>query len=152
MRRKEKEIAAKADLESILEKAAVCRLGMAADGEPYVVPLCFGYRDGALFFHSASRGRKVEILGRNPRVCFEVDIDAKIVRGAGACDWGMRYQSVVGFGTAVEITDPDEKRAALDVIMAHYAEAGESFQYPQSGLRKTTVFRVDVRRMTGKRS
>ncbi len=59
MRRKEKEIADKSEIESIIRKSLVCRLGIVDAGLPYIVPLCFGYDNGALFFHSAKEGRKI---------------------------------------------------------------------------------------------
>ena len=152
MRRKEKEITDRFEMESILQKAAVCRLGMVADNGPYVVPLCFGYRDGILFFHSAARGMKIDILQRDPRVCFEVDIDTEAVRGEVPCRWGMRFRSVIGFGIAEFVSDPEEKARALDAVMSHYGEAGEVFQYPEGNVDTTAVFKVKVESMSGKTS
>lgn len=152
MRRKEKEITDKSDMESVIKRTAVCRLAMVEGSRPYLVPMCFGYRDRTLYFHSAHKGRKIEILKENNRVCFEVDIDTEIGKGEKACDWGMKFQSVIGFGTASFVTDPDEKRQALDVIMAQYAEAGDDFRYPDANLKATTIIKVVVEQMTGKRS
>ena len=73
MRRKDKEIQAEADIVAILKKARVCRLGMAEGEMPYVVPLCFGFQDNALYFHCALQGRKNDTLRNNPNVCFEMD-------------------------------------------------------------------------------
>ena len=56
MRRKEKEIKDTAEIEEILSKAFVCRLGLCDNGRPYVVPLCFGYEDNALYIHCAKEG------------------------------------------------------------------------------------------------
>ena len=122
MRRKEKEIIDKSEIESIIRKSMVCRLGLADNGRPYVVPLCFGYDNGALFFHSAKEGRKIEILKKNNQVCFEFDIAPEIKTGKTACAWGMKYQSVIGFGKTLFVEDPDERRKALDVIMRQYAD------------------------------
>ena len=67
MRRKEKEIVEKSEIEAVISKASVCRLGMAEEGMPYVVPLCFGYENNTLYFHSAKEGKKVDILKKNNR-------------------------------------------------------------------------------------
>jgi len=152
MRRKEKEITDKSEMESIISSATVCRLAMVDDGLPYLVPICFGYRDSTLYFHSALKGRKIDILKNNNRVCFEVDIDSEIVKGEKACDWGMRFRSVIGFGTASFVTDPDEKRQALDVIMSHYSEPGDTFRYADAKLKTTAIIKVDVEQMTGKQA
>jgi nitroimidazol reductase NimA-like FMN-containing flavoprotein (pyridoxamine 5'-phosphate oxidase superfamily) len=53
MRRAGKEITDRAGIDGILRDARVCRIGLPDEGRPYVVPVCFGYRDGALYFHSA---------------------------------------------------------------------------------------------------
>jgi len=152
MRRKEKEITQRADIEAIIESAAVCRLAMADGERPYVIPLSFGYRDQTLYFHCAPQGRKIDILRKNPRVCFEFDIDMTLVEGATACDWGAHFQSVIGFGTASFVTEPADKKKALDTIMAQYAGSDTVFDYPEAKLRMTTVVKVAIDKMTGKRS
>lgn len=149
MRRKEKEIKSREEIESVIKKALVCRLGMADENGPYIVPLSFGYRDGFLFFHSAKEGRKIEILKKNNKVCFELDIDHEVVGGEKACKWGMKYKSVIGFGNAFIIEDPASKKAGLDVIMDHYS--GRSFEYQDEVLRKTVIIKVEIESMTGKK-
>ena len=151
MRRKEKEITDKKEIQAIIRKSQICRLGLADDGVPYIVPLCFGYRDNTLYFHSAREGRKIEMLKLNPQVCFEFDVDTQIHDGETACGWGMNYRSVIGYGTASLIDDPADKRKALDIIMRQYAEEGE-FTYSDKILEKTLVIKVEIRSMAGKKS
>ncbi len=151
MRRKEKEITDRSIIEAIIKQSVVCRLGMSDNGQPYVVPLCFGYADNALYFHSAGAGRKIDILKQNNRVCFEFDIDPVLVKkGQDACDWGMAYQSVIGFGRAVFIEDEASKRKALSIIMNQYGDG--QFQYADVKLSRTAVIKIDIEEMTGKRS
>jgi uncharacterized protein len=150
MRRKEKEIKLESDKEAVIREARICRLGLCEGGQPYIVPLSFGYRDRTLYFHGAPEGRKMEILRSNPRVCFEFDVDAVIVEGQEACRWGMKYRSVIGFGRAVLVESPEEKRDALAIIMGHYSE--RSFTFPERELHRTAVFKVAIESMTGKRS
>ena len=73
LRRKDKEIKDRAEIEEVLREAQVGRLGTSVDGQPYVVPLSFAYHDGNIIFHGAREGKKMEDIARNPRVCFEVD-------------------------------------------------------------------------------
>jgi nitroimidazol reductase NimA-like FMN-containing flavoprotein (pyridoxamine 5'-phosphate oxidase superfamily) len=150
LRRKEKEIRSKEEVESVIQKALVCRLGMADENGPYIVPLSFGYRDGFLFFHSAKEGKKIDILRKNKKVCFEIDTDHEIVESEKACKWGMEYKSVIGFGNAFIIEDIESIKAALDVIMDHYS--GRTFEYQDEVLRKTVVIKVEIESMTGKKS
>jgi nitroimidazol reductase NimA-like FMN-containing flavoprotein (pyridoxamine 5'-phosphate oxidase superfamily) len=85
-------------MESIISQANVCRLAFCDGVVPYVVPLCFGYCQGAIYFHAAKEGRKLEILSKNSKVCFEIDIDQELILSQDHCS--MRYRSVIGFGTA----------------------------------------------------
>jgi len=134
-------------IESILEKALVCRLGMADENRPYVVPMNFGYRDGVIYCHTGPGGKKMDILRRNPLVCFEVDTDHAFIRGEQACQWSMKFRSVVGYGRA-ELAETDaEKRAGLDVLMAHYSD--RSYDYPDEKLAITAVIRIVIDRMHG---
>ena len=73
LRRPDKEMKDRAEVEKALREAEVGRLGTSVDGQPYVVPLSFAYHDGKIVFHGAKIGKKMENIARNPEVCFEVD-------------------------------------------------------------------------------
>jgi nitroimidazol reductase NimA-like FMN-containing flavoprotein (pyridoxamine 5'-phosphate oxidase superfamily) len=149
MRRRDREITDNDEMESIIMRASVCRLAICDQGTPYLIPLCFGFEGRALYFHSALEGRKLEMLKGNNRVCFEMDVDQELIRSDnGSCS--MRYRSIIGFGSMFIIHDPMEKRKALDVIMRHYSQ--EPFEYSEAVLIRTTVFKVEIESMTGKKS
>ena len=86
MRRKEREIVNQQDIEAIIRQSLVCRLAMTDGNSPYVVPLCFGYRDQTLYFHGAGQGKKLDILKKNSQVCFEFDLTTGLKPGKSACD------------------------------------------------------------------
>ncbi len=140
----------KENIEAIIRKASVCRLGMLDGDTPYVVPLCFGYRDNALYFHGSMRSRKAELIQKHPKVCFEFDILAEPISANDPCDWDMRYQSVVGFGKACLVDAVEEKRQALEIITAQYAKGSHSFT--EGKLKATMVIKVTIDTMTGKQS
>lgn len=150
MRRKEKEITDKTAMESIILKSSVCRLAMSEENRPYIVPLCFGYVDDTLYFHSAREGRKLDILRKNNKVCFEFDIEHEIVEADDACTWTMKYQSVIGVGKGSIIEDLESKRKALDIIMQHYSR--NSYEYPDKLVKKIVIIKVEIKHMTGKKS
>ena len=150
MRRKDKEISEESAIKPIIEKANVYRLGMVDGNKPYIVPLCFGYRDNVLYFHGSSKGKRIDIIRKNPDVCFEFDIITEPVESENACDWSMKYQSVIGFGKAVFIESLDKKRRAMNVIMAQYSK--QKFQFPEKMLNITSVIKVEIESMTGKQS
>lgn len=148
MRRKEKEMKDPDAISSVIRRSAVCRLGMSDDNQPYVIPMSFGYKEGALYFHSATEGRKIEILQKNPRVCIEFDVDCRVKTGDSACKWGFVFQSAIAFGVASFVSDLKEKQAALDVIMRQYSN--EVFTYPESALEKILIIKVNITELTGK--
>jgi uncharacterized protein len=150
MRKVEREIRDQAEVLAIMSEALVCRLGLSDEGAPYVVPMNFGLGEKCLYLHCAGEGRKLDILRRNDRVCFEMDLLREIKRSPTACGWGACYRSVIGFGRAVLVENPLEKRAALDRIMAHYG-GHAPFSYEDPILAKTVVIRVDIESITGKR-
>ncbi len=150
MRRHEREIRSDKEIRDILETASVCRLGLCDGPQPYIVPMNYGYRDGCLYMHCAREGRKIDILRNNDRVCVEVDIDVRIVRGEAPCRWTTKYRSVIGFGRATIIDDETEKKAGLDVIMAHHGASGG--EYDEKSLQRTSVIKVVLESMTGKQS
>ncbi|UCH89661.1 MAG: pyridoxamine 5'-phosphate oxidase family protein [Thermoplasmata archaeon] len=150
MRRSEKEITEKTEIESIIQQSMVCRLALSDGQYPYIVPLCFGYSNHTLYFHSAKEGKKLDILKRNNQVCFEFDIETEVKLGKTACDWGMAYQSVIGFGKALMVEDVAEKRKALELITAQYAD--KAYKITDGAAKETQVFKVEISTMTGKRS
>jgi len=150
MRRKDREIKDKAEIERIIQKALVCRVGLSDGDSPYVFPVCFGFKGGTIYFHSAQEGKKIEILRKNNKVCFELDIDTELVEGEGGCDWGIRYSSVIGFGTASFVEDIEEKKKALHVLLGHYSD--KAYEFPEPSLSEVAVIKICVESMTGKKA
>lgn len=154
MRRNDREISDRKEIERIIGRCDVCRLGMSDGGSPYVIPMNFGCRfenGGAAFYlHSAAEGRKIELLKRHPEVCIELDCGHQLLPAETACGYSMAYESVIAFGRAELLSDPDEKRAALTVIMRHYADR-ESFSFDSRMVDQVAVIKVAVSEISGKR-
>jgi nitroimidazol reductase NimA-like FMN-containing flavoprotein (pyridoxamine 5'-phosphate oxidase superfamily) len=150
MRRKDKEIAEKEQIEEIIRKAAVCHVAICLDNQPYIVPFNFGYKDNCLYFHSAREGKKMDMIRGNNNVCFEFDIGHKMNRKGRACEWSFGYQSVIGFGHAYIIDDAEEKRQGLEVIMSHYSK--RTFEFLDEKIKNVVIIKIDIESITGKRS
>jgi nitroimidazol reductase NimA-like FMN-containing flavoprotein (pyridoxamine 5'-phosphate oxidase superfamily) len=154
MRRKDKEISEIGELHRILDEASVLRLAMVEEGRPYVVPLTFAREGDDLWIHCAAEGRKVRCLGRDPAVCVEVDRFGDLVRGSDddpCTGWTVTYESVIGFGEAQVVDDESEKVRGLTAIMRKFSGRDE-WAFSTDGLSETTVIRVHVASLTGKRS
>lgn len=148
MRRSKDEITDRAEIDNIIRQCRVCRLGLSDGEEPYIVPLCFGYDGEALYFHSALEGRKIDILLKNNRVCFEFDIPGEMKKSEQGCKWGIRYRSVIGFGTAELVDGGEGKRKALEILMAQYS--GKEYTFSDEVVTKTAVIKVVITHVTGK--
>lgn len=154
MRRNEKEIKDIKELEEIIRKAGVCRLGLAVDNTPYVVPVNFGYdaEENCIYVHCAREGRKLDMIKQNNTVCFEMDVDMEISGSENAaCKWSTAYRSVIGYGEALIIEDFDKKKAALDVIMRHYSSAA-SFEYGKKAVENVGIIKIAITHLSGKKS
>lgn len=149
MRRKDKEVIDQTIINGLFATAEVCRLAMVDNGEPYIVPLNYGYRDHALYFHSAAAGRKLDILKRNPTVCFEIETLATIIKHAEPCHWGTKARSLIGYGRVEIIADPLEKKRGLDIIMAHHGQT-EPNMYDERQLRAVVILKLMVESVTCK--
>jgi len=150
MRRCEKAITDKTSLLSVIQQAKICRLGLSDCNQPYVVPLSFGYENGCLYFHAAQEGRKIDVIRNNNSVCFQFDTEIEIVENEHACEWDMKYKSIIGFGKASFVEDLQEKREALAIIMRHYSN--RSFSFSEQSVAGTAVIKVEIENMTGKQS
>lgn len=155
MRRKEREIKTVQELTKILCNTCVGTLSMNAEEYPYCVPVNFGFseNDGKfkVYFHCAGEGKKIELINKNPKVCFEVHIMEKITgEGEEPCVYSCAYESVIGFGCARELKSHDEKKEALIKIMENCT--GRAFDFNENQTRNVTVFEIAFSEITGKRS
>ncbi|AEI15893.1 pyridoxamine 5'-phosphate oxidase-related FMN-binding protein [Flexistipes sinusarabici DSM 4947] len=150
MRRKEKEITDKDEIEKIIADSTVCHLGLSDNNTPYIVPMSFGYRNSTVFLHSAQMGRKIDIINNNNDVCVEFVPESKIQKAQEACSWTMKYRSVTGFGKAYLIGNSSDKIEALNVIMSQYSD--DSFTFTDKSASKTSVIKIILKEITGKKS
>jgi nitroimidazol reductase NimA-like FMN-containing flavoprotein (pyridoxamine 5'-phosphate oxidase superfamily) len=113
MRRNDRELKLKEALIEVLNDGKIVQIAFIDENEPYIVTLNYGYiRDAdtfKLYFHSANEGRKIECIKNSPHVCFTISICDPFVQGEKACDYGMKYRSVVGYGR-MKIVENDEER------------------------------------------
>jgi uncharacterized protein len=152
MRKKEREVTDIHEIEKIISSADVCRIAFADMNTPYIVTMNFGYSGGEkkyLWFHCANEGRKLDLIKKNNWVCFEMDTDHQIVEGSLACDFSMKYSSIVGYGYVTIVDDTEEKKEGLNQIMFHYT-GKKDFSFKPEIILKTTILRLEITAMTGK--
>ena len=150
MKRSDQEIKDRDQLDAIIKRNRVCRLGVCDDGKPYVVPMCYGYDGASLYMHGSPKGKKMDILQKNKHVCFEFDEIGATQQAEQACAWGIDYKSIIGLGTAEFLDDIEEKRKALNCIMQQYTD--QPFEFPEPAIKGTCVIKIHIDSMTGKKS
>jgi nitroimidazol reductase NimA-like FMN-containing flavoprotein (pyridoxamine 5'-phosphate oxidase superfamily) len=152
MTKRERQVTDPAQILHILDTGKVLRLGLAVNNEPYVVPMNYGYtmEDGklTLYLHSATRGKKLDMIRANPHVFFEIDCDLMPFEGRVPCQYGLVYSSVMGRGNAVLVEDVEEKKRAMTILMK--TQTGKDFTFEDRLVTIVTVIRIDVAEYTAK--
>ena len=149
MRRKDREITDRTEIDAIIYSAKVMHLALVYKGMPFLVPVFYAYDGMALYFHSAQTGTKIEIMKLNNNVCFEVSIDHSIIENDMACDFEAKHRTVIGFGKVIFVEDRTEKIKILDRIVAQFSD--KKFEYPEANLNHTAVIRIDIESVKGKK-
>ncbi len=151
MGKKDKSIAEREIIDRIIHESLICHLACCLEGQPYVIPISFGYDGKTVYFHTARAGKKNEIFLENPRVCLAFETDIKLISDQeNACGWTFDFQSVIATGEIKEISDLDLKNVGLNQIMRHYS--GKDWEMPEREISKTKIWGVELERITGKRS
>ncbi|MEU4657145.1 pyridoxamine 5'-phosphate oxidase family protein [Streptomyces sp. NPDC023723] len=140
---------------SILDEGYVCHLGFVRDGAPVVLPTLYGRVGERLYVHGSTGSRPLRMTGQaDPGlpVCLTVTHVDALVLARSAFHHSINYRSVVVHGTAYDVTDPEEKRTALDALVDHVVpgRAGDSRPANKKELAATAVIRLDLREVSAK--
>lgn len=119
---------------------------------PYAVPLSYAYLDGAIYFHTAQEGRKIDALAHDARASFCVVAQDEIVPELFATN----YQSVIASGAVTLVQDDEERLCALRAIGEKYAsglgkkqDARLEKEIAEAG-KRANIYRLDIAHASGK--
>nr|WSW70472.1 pyridoxamine 5'-phosphate oxidase family protein [Streptomyces sp. NBC_00995] len=140
---------------SILDEAYVCHLGFVRDGAPVVLPTLFGRVGERLYVHGSTGSRPLRAAGGSDEglaVCLTVTHVDGLVLARSAFHHSLNYRSVVVHGVAHSVTDPDERRVALDAIVEQVVPGRSKDSRPadEKELAATAVIRLDLREVSAK--
>jgi nitroimidazol reductase NimA-like FMN-containing flavoprotein (pyridoxamine 5'-phosphate oxidase superfamily) len=154
MRRKDRQIIEKEEIQPILQKADACRIAFAVNNTPYIVCLNYGYewKDEfpVLYFHCAREGKKLDLMRENDYVCFQLDTDHELEYIQEKTYCTMHYASIVGMGCLKLVEDEQERIKGMDLIMLHYDRPVPE-KYPETSMNRTAMLRLKVTELTAKR-
>jgi uncharacterized protein len=114
----------KAQVYAILDEGSVCHVGFVAGGQPYVIPTLYARAGDRIYIHGSPASRMLRALEQGADVCLTVTLVDGLVLASSACHHSMNYRSVVVFGKARPVTDPEEKMEALRTLTNHLAPGG----------------------------
>ena len=154
MRRKDRQVTDGAAIDAIICGCACIRLAFpVGDGAPYILPLNFGFvHEGekrVFYFHSAKKGRKLDLARERPLVGFELDRGGELVSGPAACDYAYRFQSVIGTGRLEPVEDEAERLRGLGCLMGQYTGRSEGWDFSRM-LAAVEVMRLTVEELSCK--
>ncbi|WP_043668043.1 pyridoxamine 5'-phosphate oxidase family protein [Streptomyces xylophagus] len=140
---------------AILDAAYVCHLGFVRDGAPVVLPTLYGRVGERLYVHGSTGARPLRMTGQaDPGlpVCLTVTHVDGLVLARSAFHHSINYRSVVVHGIAHQVTDPEEKRTALDALVDHVVPGRSADSRPanKKELAATMVIRLDLDEVSAK--
>lgn len=103
----------------ILDAAYLAHVGFNVNGQPFVIPTLFGREGDKLYLHGSAASRMVRELETGMPACVTVTLIDGLVLARSAFHHSMNYRSVVTFGSARKIDDPEQKTKALRVMSEH---------------------------------
>ncbi|MCC6289845.1 MAG: pyridoxamine 5'-phosphate oxidase family protein [Chitinophagaceae bacterium] len=136
-------------IDELLERQIVGRIGCSINNKIYVVPISYAYEGNSIYVHTYE-GMKIDAMRGNPEVCFEVDDYADMAN----------WQSVIAWGRFEEITDPEDRAAAIQILLhrnlpmrssetTHIGEHWPFFTDNES--IEGIIFRIVIAEKTGRR-
>jgi nitroimidazol reductase NimA-like FMN-containing flavoprotein (pyridoxamine 5'-phosphate oxidase superfamily) len=155
MRRTDRAITDDAEIAELLRQADICRIATSVDDQPFISANTFWYDGERIFFHTATEGRTLSNVERNPRVCLEVDWVGRWLPAKTALEFSVEYTGVVVFGRARLLEHDAEKERALQGLLDKYfpdLKPGVDYRpITPKELEITAVFAVDIEAWSGKR-
>lgn len=155
MTKREREITDPNKIDEIINDCLYLHLGLVDDGKPYIVPLNYGVtKDEAdghyiIYLHGANKGRKLDVIRKNPDCCFTMERNVAPFEGRMACQYGMTYECIMGEGQIKIIDDIEEKINSMKILMKTQT-GSDDFQFDDRMVSIVSVMRIDVTEISAK--
>ncbi|MGH3762577.1 pyridoxamine 5'-phosphate oxidase family protein [Actinophytocola sp.] len=145
-RGKNRAVTDRSALYAVLDAGIVCHLAFVADGAPVVIPTGFGRAGDTLYVHGSTGAASLRAAAAGAEVCVNVTLLDGVVYSRAVFHHSVNYRSATVHGAARQLTDRDEKLAALAVITNHLAPGSWDYAREPSKqeLAKTAVLALDL--------
>src|SRR5262245_28874879 len=136
----------------ILDEGMICHVGFAIDSQPYVIPTIYVRIEENLYIHGSPASRMLQALRQGTPVCITVTLLDGLVLARSAFHHSMNYRSVVLFGTAEAVEEPERKYAVLEALSDHVIPGRwEAVRQPTPDeLRRTLVLSIAIEEASAK--
>jgi hypothetical protein len=130
----------------ILDEGFICHVGFVIDGQPFVIPTGYARAGDRLFIHGSQASRMLRALKAGAGVCVTVTLIDGLVLARSAFHHSMNYRSVVIFGNARLIDNPEQKLAALYALSEHMIPGRwpDAREPTEAELQQTTVLELRI--------
>jgi len=150
VRRKDREITDPEEMRRVLKATKYVTVALCMENEPYLVSLSHGYDEAknCIYFHCAPEGKKLAYQKANGKVWGQAVLDFGVTE---ECDYA--YTSVHFSGTMHIIEDLSEKQHGIEMLVRKVSQNPEAklAKIKPEKLSKTTMGRIDISYMTGKK-
>jgi uncharacterized protein len=136
----------------ILDEGFICHVGFVVDGQPFVIPTSYGRVGDNLYMHGSAASRMLRNLGQGIPVCVTVTLLDGLVLARSIFNHSMNYRSVVILGTAVAVSNREEKLEALRLLSEHLIAGRweDSRQPNEKELKATLALRLPITEFSAK--
>lgn len=157
MRRKDRQVNDEAWIRSLLNRAPVGVLATMQHGQPYLNPNLFVYDEAqhAVYMHTARTGRTHSNIEQETQICFSVYEMGRLLPANEALEMSVEFSSVIIFGQARVVEDPEEAESMLqrllDKYFSHLAPGKDYRPIQPEELKRTAVYCIQIEAWSGKR-
>ena len=156
-RRKDRAVEDEEWLKSFLRSAPIGYLATVNDEQPFINSNLFVYDETkhCVYMHTARYGRTRENVEKKQKVCFSISEMGRLLPAEEALEFSVEYSGVVVFGVAEILTDNEEAKYALQILLDKYAphlQAGKDYrEIQQDEIERTTVYKISISQWSGKK-
>lgn len=139
-----------------LKEIQIGHFATSVDGQSYINPSTFWYdeENHQIIFHSNVAGRVRSNIEANPKVSMEASELGRLLPSNVALEFSLQFRSVVVFGSARIITDPEEAKKSLYGLIGKYfstMKAGKEYrEITEKELRATSIYAIKIEEWSGK--
>ena len=94
----------KSEVQKLIREQMLCRIAFKGNEYPYLAPFQYVSIGGSLYFHFTDYGKKMRLLGKDNRVCVEIEEYRPDL---------SEYKFVALRGSLEIVTDPQERSQAI---------------------------------------